>query len=722
MPLIAIGIERISEKKGFKLYVISLALAMLVNFYFSFYICMFSLIYFLLLDRENLRTFVKRFAVFALCSILSAVIAAVVMIPAALVIVNGDSSVSAVGAEYLSAWGQVGEYISSFFPLKEVSCNYFFTNNSYCGSIALLLVMVFMCSKVASLKNKCKNLLAMIILVLALNYIPLNYVFHGMVLPHGMGNRFAFILTFIILVAGYRTLMNWDRVKMPSLIISIILTLALFVVSLLDQEDMSNPYGYIIFMLVVCFVSLMAVFEKKGSVTVKAFVCIILGLWIAELAGNSVLVLKDKTEDVLLDEETQIDVWSDDYDSLSVDVGERKTALVAENLPGYSNFNWYSSMSNGYAIRSLKSLGIGHFDNVEYVYYGTTPLTALMYNVRYVMTQEKGIYAGYHEISEATENIGAVDNTGAAENTGSAENTGVEENTESAEKSETDRIYTLYEADDLLGMGFVVNDSIENWNTTGDALENQNDFVKQATGITEDMFTPFDMSELTPAYLNMEVVREAAGSCTYRTINPFSPMVRYEFDADEDMDLYLYSYDSRNQYVEVLVDGELTADAGYYLTEYVSHIGEVKKGQHVKITVGGQTSSKNGMVGEKIMQLYTFNSQVFEQAKEVLSESVLTSKGIVKGNFTASVDVAKEGVLYIAYPYNPGFQVYVDGEKTDKLCLGSGNLGVKVSEGQHEIVIEYHTPGLLPGIIVSLMGLAIFAVIIGMNKKYLNYR
>jgi uncharacterized membrane protein YfhO len=623
----------------------------------------------------------------------------------------------------------VGEYISSFFPLKEISCNYFFTNNSYCGSIALLLLMAFMCSKVASLKNKCKNLLAMLILVLALNYIPLNYVFHGMVLPHGMGNRFAFILTFIILVAGYRTLMNWDKVKIIPLIISILLTFILFVISLLDQEEMSNPYGYIIFMLAVCFVSLMAVFEKRKSITAKVFVGIVLGLWIAELLGNSVLVLKDKTEDVLLDEKTQIEAWSDDYDSLSVDMGERKTAFVAENLPGYSNLNWYSSMSNGYAIRSLKSLGIGHFDNVEYVYYGTTPLTALMYNVRYVMTQEKGIYAGYHEISEAAENSDdveasekteateAIDDAGASEKTEATEVIDDVEASEKAQNEESDRIYTLYEADDLLGMGFVINDSIENWNTTGDALENQNDFVKQATGTEEDMFTAFDMSELTPTYLNMEVIQEAAGSCTYKTTNSFCPMVKYEFDADKNMDLYLYSYDSRNQYVQVVVDGETTVDAGYYLTEYVSHIGEVKKGQHVKITVGGQSSSKNGMVGVKRMQLYTFDSQVFEQAKEVLSESVLTPTGIVNGKFTASVDSAKDGVLYIAYPYNEGFQIYVDGEKADKLCLGSGNLGVRVCEGQHEIVIEYHTPGLLPGIIVSLMGLAIFAVLIVLHRK-----
>ena len=34
-------------------------------------------------------------------------------------------------------------------------------------------------------------------------------------------------------------------------------------------------------------------------------------------------------------------------------------------------------------------------------------------------------------------------------------------------------------------------------------------------------------------------------------------LTRYEFDAESDMDMYVYSKDSRDHYVEMIVDGDL---------------------------------------------------------------------------------------------------------------------------------------------------------------------
>lgn len=46
-------------------------------------------------------------------------------------------------------------------------------------------------------------------------------------------------------------------------------------------------------------------------------------------------------------------------------------------------------MINGYYVNAFETMGMAHFDNVECVYDGATPLTAMMYNVRYVLTNSK---------------------------------------------------------------------------------------------------------------------------------------------------------------------------------------------------------------------------------------------------------------------------------------------------------------------------------------------
>ena len=78
---------------------------------------------------------------------------------------------------------------------------------------------------------------------------------------------------------------------------------------------------------------------------------------------------------------------------------------------------------------------------------GTTPLTALMYNVRYVLSPENGTYAGYNLVAE-------------------------------------NDVYNLYEAETPEMMGFMLDDGIVDWKADRTPLENQNDFMKSGCGLS----------------------------------------------------------------------------------------------------------------------------------------------------------------------------------------------------------------------------------------------
>lgn len=680
LPLIAVSIERLSSGKRTWQYVALLAITIVCNFYFAFYICICALIYFILENRTSWSEFCKKSAIFAMASLIAAMLSGVVLVPAVYVVTNAVPSVRSISIPGTIQWGQIGEYISSFYSLKEIRCVELFCNNSFCGSLVILLLMLFVTSKAVDIKTRVKYIIAIGVLVLALNYLPLNYVFHGFTMTHGLGNRFAFILTFLLVTAAYMVIMNMDNLQLKNVVISIIITIAIFAVSILDNRDMSTPLGYVIFLMSSAFVVVMLIFWCRNSVklvTVLTMMCVI---WCAELGGNALFTMADKYEDELLADSIQLDKWSDDYDELQVDDVERKTAMISENYAPYTQTNWYSSMANGNAIRAFESMGLSHFDNVEYLYEGTTPLTTLMYNVRYVLSQDSGMYSGY-----------------------SVEN--------------SNDVCNVYRADELAGMGFVLDDNIADWQAEDVALSNQNDFIRKGCGVEADAFTELDMSDWTVSYFNQDVLAEDVGYCRYRTTNVFVPMMKYEFDAESDMDLYTYSKDVRNHYIEVIVDGREVVSNASYSTEMVSHIGKVSKGQHVKITVGSETSSKTGNVGEKWLKVYSFNSEVFDDAKKVIQENTLNECRIEIGSFTGEVNADKDGILYIAYPYNDGFAIYMDGEKADKLRLGTGNMGVKISEGSHSIKIDYCTPGLFLGIIISIIGIILFAILLRLDKK-----
>ena len=85
-PLIILGLNRIIEGKGFKLYVVTLAIAMISNFYIGYFICEFILIYFFIayftkIHKFKFNHFLKRSLEIALYSFIAIGLAAIVLIP-----------------------------------------------------------------------------------------------------------------------------------------------------------------------------------------------------------------------------------------------------------------------------------------------------------------------------------------------------------------------------------------------------------------------------------------------------------------------------------------------------------------------------------------------------------------------------------------------------------------------------------------------------------------
>lgn len=77
--------------------------------------------------------------------------------------------------------------------------------------------------------------------------------------------------------------------------------------------------------------------------------------------------------------------------------------------------------------------------------------------------------------------------------------------------------------------------------------------------------------------------------------------------------------------------------------------------------------------------------------------------GIVKGN----IENKEQGILALNIPFNRGWSAKVDG-KHQKLIKVNGILsGLMLTPGKHNIELKFITPGLIPGIIISILSLSI---------------
>lgn len=72
--------------------------------------------------------------------------------------------------------------------------------------------------------------------------------------------------------------------------------------------------------------------------------------------------------------------------------------------------------------------------------------------------------------------------------------------------------------------------------------------------------------------------------------------------------------------------------------------------------------------------------------------------------FTGTISNEKEGFLLLTIPDQDGWEVYVDGKKTETINGDYGFLAVKIAAGNHEVKAVYHIPYMKQGAVVSILG------------------
>lgn len=699
MPILAIFVERVCKGEKYAGYTILLALTFAVNFYYAFYMCMFIVVYYIIVERDGIKEFFTKGFILLGLSVLAAAMAGAVLVPAARCVLSmGESGY--IRPDTLDMWGDIGDYAVSFFPFKEVTIGYMFNNNNYMGSLAVLLFFVFMCASHISVWSRVKYLLVSLVFIVAANFLPLNYIFHGCVITHGIGNRFAIILTFIMLVICYSLLMSIDRLKVWNVAVGGTLAVGLLVLSFFCSSKLQVSYCYVTFLCVIAVGIIVLVLVSRKSIRACSALVILSVIWFAELTCNTLKTMPPRANDESMTSYISLANWQDEYDSLTLEKGQRKTALVYEDYTPNSQVNWYSSMINGYTVDAFASMGLAHFDNVECVYDGTTPLTAMMYNVRYVLSASSNSCGGYTEV-------------------------------------ESNDLYSVYEADTLAGMGFMADEAIASWTDCGDVGLNQSSFLSFGFGDQvkelqeQKVLKPYPWQSLEDSSYNIkesynlgDFKKIGVGEYIYQSNSMYSASVHLNFTAAYDMELYVYSEDTRDQIVMVYVyeDSEdpISSQTLYYISGQLVYGGHIKKGQKVKVAAFGGGS--NDEKAYKRVQLYSFDSELFEKVKPYITDEILECDSFGKASgkgeeaygpneFRGHVKALKDGVLYMAFPYNEGYEVLVDGKKSEKLLLGKGNMGVRLTKGYHEITLRYRTPGLTAGIVISLVAFAIYLLL-----------
>lgn len=200
LPLIIFGIEELFKNQKIGLYIFTLFLSMWICFYLSYMVCIFAALYFVFLSlskKTTFRDFLKKGTLFAVSSVISAGLAAVVLIPVYKAL--GLTVASELGFEgALMIKHSLFNMIKNLLPFRKPSLEYG-APNLYFGVTATTLVVLFLLSEKISKRKKISAVIFVLFMLFSMSLNLGEFVWHGFHYPNQLPGRQSFLFVFLIL-------------------------------------------------------------------------------------------------------------------------------------------------------------------------------------------------------------------------------------------------------------------------------------------------------------------------------------------------------------------------------------------------------------------------------------------------------------------------------------------------------------------------------------------
>ena len=743
-PLIALGLEALVHKGKYKLYCISLALCILSNYYISIMVCIFLVLYFLLqlvcshMSVRRMGAAAVRFAVF---SILAGGMAAVLLIPeyAALHLTQfSEFNFPDTLTFYFSFLDMLGRHCMNV--AVETGLDHW--PNIYCGIAVFLLVPLYVANTKISLREKAAHIGLLAFLLLSFSTNMLNFIWHGLNYPDSLPCRQSFLYIFLLLTICAKAVLRIRDCSLKVLGGSFCLSLGFILLfeKLLADEEAYRTETFLLTALFLCLYGAFLYLYRTGAVSgakkqelIPEAASPLPSERKPEKAGTrstlrllAVLTLTTVTVEAAVNTyTTSCSVTSrssylnnlDSYQTLVERTRERdsdfyrfeKTSRVTKNdgtLVGYPTASLFSSTANGHLEDFYDKMGMSD-SKVFYCFDGATPLSSSLLGVRYVFSrsanedpslytlidQEGDIYlyecryslplgfmvSAASQFSASAQSQENPETSAADAVSAEAGRASMDENAESAAESSG--------LDELLGnIGDTRTDALEQAldSEGSNPLETQNRMVR-ALGIEENLFTSAGALD--------------EGGATTVT-------------ADVSGHYYAYVGDTG---VDTL---RMESEAGSKTFTKLKYHYICDLGWHDAGDVIALTSEDSDTLN---VSAYRLNFDVMDEVIAVLGAQTMTVDSYSSTHINGHIDVSRAGELILSIAYEPGWKILVDGKEVQPGLFDDTFISLSLTEGEHTIEMRYRPAGLILGICVSLLSLAVFAAIVlleGRRRRY----
>ncbi|MGT2949511.1 YfhO family protein [Streptococcus devriesei] len=677
LPLILLGLNHLISKKGTSLYFLTLSCLFIQNYFFGFMTAIFLLLWFFVQASWDFKERLKRFADFALVSILSAAASAFMLLPTLLDL----SSHGEKTAEHFNLLSSDIGYFDLF--AKTIIGSYDTTKYGsiptfYIGLFPLILALTFFFVKTIKGQVKLAYLFLIVLVIASFIFQPLDLFWQGMHSPNMFLHRYSWILSTIILIMAAETLSGIEYLSVKSFLPAFALLGIGFtgVFFFRESYDFLTPTHFILTgLFLVGYGVILFSYFNKGAFQ-KLMIAFTLIFTILELSFNSFFQIEGIENDwnfpsrnVYEDNGKEVDSYVKLANQETPDFF-RLEKLIHQTLNDGMKFNYnsisqFSSVKNTLSAQLLNALGYYSQGNHAFIsYHNNTILMDSLFSVAYnISTQDPHKFGFYLRKSGSH--------------------------------------FNLYKNSYHLPLALMSKGIYNDVNLNSDPLTNQEKIVKELTGVKDSFFTEVPIISAK----NSQVLN---GRAAVTDLKGSQAKVYYSVKAPANSQLYInlpnISFSNEEEKSILLTvknrKTQQIADNSYDLF----NLGHYQKEQLLSFKFN---FPDNKTVSYDLPHVYALNLTAYQKAMDQLKSSAIkvsTQKNRIFTSYTAK----KKSSLIYTLPYDKGWSAVQDGEKVDIKKAQGGFMKINVKKGRGKITMTFIPQGLHQGILISSFGIFLF--------------
>ena len=709
LPLVMLGMVRLLTDRKFVLYTLTLFLSVFINYYIGLFTCIFVFLVFFcyqICRWKGFVAFVKDICCIAFFSVLAIGMTAVLSLPTLAALQTTQSSINAFPEGFQLNMTNEDNWLGLFKTMVKVAGN---VNggieptfkeglpNLYCGVLTTILSFLYLLAPKIRLRDKICSVCLLLFFNLSFIVRQLDYIWHGFHFTNMIPYRFSFLYSFVMLYMAYCAWLHRKDFCLWQVILAAAASIGIVLCSEKLDDMVFWAYNGVLLLLYISALVYHCVFRPapadddeeallqyhKAWHHRKSLCSIVLvGIMATELVLNLVNFGvtfpatnvsnypkgKESTEDVIAYMEKL------EEDTLFYRTEMTHTQSLNDGaLNGYYGITTFTSSANVKVTEFMRALGYGAKNSYNrYSYEESSPVSNLFLGIKYMIERD-----------------GAV-----------------EENPYFDDIYSNDKVHLL-ENNAYLPLGFLANSQLLNvdFSESNDRFDFQNELMRQAAGLDEDVWYILPGSSLTINSKGPSITaRPSTGYCAYTTDSQTTGTVTYSYTADR-TGLMCVNLDlsKRNDFSLWLNGKKLYAET--YSVPQMLSVCQVRPGDVVEVQMKCKVS-QNGTIK---INAAILDESLFREGYDKLSASTLELTSFSNTEITGTINCLQNGVLYTSIPQNGNWRAEVDGKPVDPVTIGGVMVGLLLTEGEHSIRFVYENQAYTIGFIVTIGFAVVFA-------------